>query len=247
MLRTRVQFSPPPFTLKNPRKRGEVPALPFRRDLIDDHNCPISGESKLEELFNCRTHGIAWILSLIGLPVLILYGYLYGDAWTVAGYSIFGASLVLLYGVSTYYHRCQSLHVKRNLRTVDHICIYILIAGSYSPFTLGPLRESAGWTLFGLEWGIVLVGTALKIFAFDKTKTISLIAYLVMGWLIVLWWPVLGQTVSVTALTLVIVGGLSYSFGVIFFLWEKLPYNHAIWHLFVIVGSICHYCAVLLL
>jgi hemolysin III len=209
--------------------------------------CPISGESKLEELFNYLTHGIAWILSFIGLPVLILFGYLYGDVWKVAGYALFGASLILLYGVSTYYHRCQSLQTKKNLRVMDHICIYILIAGSYSPFTLGPLIDYAGWTLFGIEWGIVLVGSALKIFAFDKTKTISLIGYLVMGWLIVLWWPVLSQTVSSTALTLVIIGGLSYSFGVIFFLWESLPYNHAIWHLFVINGSICHFFAVLML
>ncbi len=190
---------------------------------------------------------MAWILSLIGLPVLIFSAYLYGDVWSIVSYSIFGISLVLLYGISTYYHRCQTLHTKESLRIMDHICIYVLIAGSYSPFTLGPLREFSGWTLFGIEWAIVVIGAVLKVFAFDKTTTISLIAYLVMGWLIIFWWPALSQVISTTTLTLLIVGGLSYSLGVIFFLWENLPYNHAIWHLFVINGSACHYCAVFLL
>lgn len=215
---------------------------------MDDSNiCPISGETRLEEAFNHWTHRIALLLSLVGLPVLIFYSSLHGDVWKIAGFSIFGTSLVLLYIASAYYHGCQDLHVKRKLRIVDHACIFLLIAGSYTPFTLGPLKESTGWLLLTAEWSIAAIGIFLKVFAFHRTELLSLVAYLVMGWLIVLWWPQLWEVLSLTTLTLMGIGGLSYTFGVIFFLWESLPFNHAIWHIFVFVGSACHYSAIIFL
>ena len=209
--------------------------------------CPISGETKVEELVNHWTHRIALLLSLVGLPILIFFSSLHGDVWKIVSYAIFGTSLVLLYIASTYYHGCQVLPFKETWRRIDHACIYLLIAGSYTPFTLGPLRDATGWILLATEWSIAAVGIFLKFFAFNRTNTLSLIAYLVMGWLIVLWGPQLWESISVTALVLMAVGGLSYTFGVIFFLWESLPFNHAIWHVFVFAGSACHYSAVLLL
>lgn len=214
---------------------------------MDNNICPISGETKMEEIVNHWTHRIALLLSLIGLPVLIFYSTLHGDIWNIIGYSIFGISLVLLYIVSAYYHGCQIVHIKQKLRVIDHICIFLLIAGSYAPFTLGPLRDSSGWILFTAEWSIAFIGICFKLFAFNRTQIISLVAYLVMGWLIVLWWPHVWQTMPETTLTLLAAGGFSYTFGVVFFLWDNLPFNHAIWHVFVFIGSACHYSAILML
>jgi len=215
--------------------------------IMDNEICPISGETRMEEIVNHWTHRVAMLLSIVGLPILILYGIMHGDEWRIASYSIFGVSLVLLYVVSTYYHGCQTHQTKQKLRVIDHACIFLLIAGSYTPFVLGPLRESIGWALFATEWTIAVVGISLKIFAFNRTRVISLIAYLAMGWLIVFWWSDLSQILSETTLTLIAVGGLSYTLGVIFFLWESLPFNHAIWHVFVFGGSACHYIAILLI
>lgn len=214
---------------------------------MDNTICPISGETTTEELVNHWTHRIALLLSLVGVPILIFYSVLHGDFWKIFSYSIFGISLVLLYFASTFYHGCKTLHIKQKLRVVDHSCIYLLIAGSYTPITLGPLMELAGGVLCAAEWLIAALGISLKIFAFERTHVFSLIAYLVMGWLIVLWWPHLGDTIPLTTLILVGIGGLSYTFGVIFFLWESLPFNHAIWHVFVFAGSACHYCGILFL
>jgi hemolysin III len=209
--------------------------------------CPVSGETAKEERVNHFTHLFGLILSLIGLPILITYSTLHGDFWTVASYSIYGTTLVLLYIASTYYHGCKNPELKSTLRVIDHACIYLLIAGSYTPFTLGPLRESSGWMLLGVEWSIATVGILLKVFAFNRFQMVSLIAYLVMGWLVVFSWDPLKEALSPTSISLLMAGGLSYTFGVVFFLWRSLPFNHAIWHLFVLGGSVCHYFAVLFL
>ncbi|MBA3816511.1 MAG: hemolysin III family protein [Parachlamydiaceae bacterium] len=209
--------------------------------------CPVSGESYKEELLNHWTHLIGLILSLIGLPILIFYSVLREDPWTIASFSIYGSTLVLLYLASTFYHGCTNLSHKSVLQVVDHACIYLLIAGCYTPFALGPLRESNGWTLLAIEWTIAVVGIGIKIIAFNRFQAISLISYLVMGWLVVLSWSTLVDKLSVTALILTMVGGLFYTIGSIFFVWEKLPFNHGIWHLFVLCGSVCHYFAILML
>jgi hemolysin III len=209
--------------------------------------CPISGETFKEEVVNCLTHFIGLVFSLVALPVLIVYSSMYGDTLTITGYTIYGSTLVLLYVASTFYHGCKSLPHKTKFRVIDHACIYLLIAGSYTPFTLGPLRESTGWALLSMEWGIAVVGILFKIFVFNRFQVVSLIGYLVMGWLVVFSWPILTEKLSPTAISLLAAGGFSYTFGTIFFLWEKLPFNHAIWHLFVLTGSICHFGAILML
>jgi len=208
--------------------------------------CPISGETKMEELVNHWTHRIALLLSLVGLPILIFTSGLHGNLYKIVAYSIFGISLVLLYIASTYYHGSKTLREKENLRIVDHACIYLLIAGSYTPFAFA-LWDFSGSYLLAAEWTIAVVGISLKFLVFDRMHVASLIMYLVMGWLIVLWWPHLGTNIPLMTLILVGIGGLFYTFGVIFFLWDSLPFNHAIWHMFVFAGSVSHYLAVLLL
>ncbi len=184
---------------------------------------------------------------MFGFPILIVYSSLKGDAWHIASYTIYGVTLILLYFASTFYHGCKTLHSKKHLRVVDHACIYLLIAGSYTPFTLGPLRETSGWILLTIEWSIAVVGILFKIFAIDRLKTFSLITYLLMGWLVVVSWSTLMETLSTSTLVLVGIGGLCYTLGSIFFVWENLRFNHGIWHLFVLGGSGCHYCAILFL
>lgn len=209
--------------------------------------CPVSGESIKEELINHWTHLIGMMLCLVGVPFLIIYGIMQGDRWHAASFSIYGISLLLLYTASTYYHGCKTVQLKSRLRIVDHICIYLLIAGSYTPFTMGPLRDSNGWILLSIEWGMALIGILFKIFAFNRFQMVSLIVYLVMGWMAVLSWPILTEKLSLTTVLLIASGGISYNIGIIFYVWDSLPYNHGIWHLFVLGGSFCHYCAILTL
>lgn len=209
--------------------------------------CPISGESIKEEIFNHRSHLIGLLFSLIGFPILIIHSTLNGDAWQIAGYTVYGATLILLYLASTYYHGCKTPQRKQTWRVVDHACIYLLIAGSYTPFTLGPLRETTGWTLLGIEWCIAVAGILFKIFAINRFQMLSLITYLLMGWLVVVCWATLMEALSITAIVLLCFGGMCYTLGAVFFVWENLPYNHGIWHVCVLGGSISHYFAILLL
>jgi hemolysin III len=209
--------------------------------------CLVSGETSKEERVNHRTHLIGLFLSVIGLPFLVIYSSLYGDTWHIISYTVYGVTLVLLYIASTFYHGCKTISRKSILRVVDHACIYLLIAGSYTPFTLGPLRESNGWALLSIEWVIAIVGILFKIFAFSRFQIVSLVSYLVMGWLVIFSWPALTANMSWWAISLVAAGGAFYTLGTVFFVWESLRFNHAIWHVFVLSGSACHYCAVLTL
>lgn len=215
--------------------------------IIMDEICPISGESVEEEAFNHRTHLIGLLFSLIGFPFLIIVSYMKGDVWLIVGNFIYGMTLIVLFMASTYYHGCKKLHHKSALQIADHACIYLLIAGSYTPFTLGPLRESTGLTLLSIEWGIAMAGILFKIFATNRFQMFSLITYLLMGWLVIVSWGTLMEAMSPTAIYLLCQGGLCYTLGTIFFGWESLPYNHGIWHVFVLIGSISHYFAIILL
>ena len=198
-----------------------------------------------EEIANSITHGIGVLLSIAGLAVLVNFSTTRGDAWHIVSCSIYGATLILLYTASTLYHSVPVPRIKGLLRTFDHSAIYLLIAGTYTPFMLVNLRGPWGWSIFGTIWGIAILGIILKTTSFGRLPGVSLGFYLTMGWIIVIAIKPLLAVLDKGGLELLILGGLAYSAGVIFYIWEKLPYSHAIWHLFVLAGSIFHFFAIL--
>jgi len=198
-----------------------------------------------EEIANSVTHGVGAALGVAALSILVTLAALQGDAWRVVSFSVYGATLVLLYLFSTLYHSFQSEKVKRIFRIFDHAAIYLLIAGSYTPFTLVSLRGAWGWTLFGLIWGLAVVGIIHTIFFIDRFKALSAIVYIGMGWLIVIAFKPIVAAVPFGGIVWMLIGGLAYTLGVVFYAWKKLPYNHAIWHLFVLGGSISHFFGIL--
>lgn len=200
--------------------------------------------SSAEELANRLTHGLGALLSVAGLVLMVVYSALHGDAWIITSTAIYGASLVALYTASTLYHTFSSDRWRRFFQKLDHAAIFLLIAGTYTPFTLGPLRGSWGWALFGIVWGFAVVGVVLKLFFAGKADVLSTIAYLVMGWLVVIAIKPLVAALPSGALWLLVAGGLCYSLGTIFYLWKRLPFNHAVWHVWVLGGSVCHWVAV---
>lgn len=199
-----------------------------------------------EEIANAITHGIGALLSIAGLVILIVFSSIKGNAWHIVSFTIFGTCLVLLYTASTLYHSLQSVRAKKVFRIMDHSAIFLLIAGTYTPFTLTLLRGGWGWSLFGIVWGLGLAGIVFKLFFVNRFNVLSTIIYLLMGWMIVIAGKPLIENVPTPGLYYLIAGGAAYSLGTIFYLWEKLPFHHAIWHLFVLGGSICHFFAVLL-
>lgn len=198
----------------------------------------------MEEVMNAVTHGIGTLLAVAGLVLLIVLAYLHGDFWHIVSFSIYGTTLVLLYLASTLYHSFTNEKVKRIFKILDHSAIYLLIAGTYTPFTLVPLHGVLGWTIFGLVWGFAVIGIGLKVFFTGRFKILSTLCYLGMGWFIVFAIKPLIDTVPALGMTWLLVGGLFYTLGSVFYLWKGLPYNHAIWHLFVLAGSISHFIAV---
>ncbi|HKG20451.1 MAG TPA: hemolysin III family protein [Blastocatellia bacterium] len=197
-----------------------------------------------EELLNSITHGLGLALSIAGFLVLLVLSIIRGDAWHIAGCSVFGVTLIFLYGASTLYHSFKALHLKRVLRILDHSAIYLLIAGTYTPFTLVNLRGPWGWSLFAAVWILAALGIVFKVFFVDRFAVVSTVIYLLMGWLgIVAIKPILAL-VPPGGFVWLVAGGLAYTVGIVFFACRKVPYNHAIWHLFVLAGSICHYFAV---
>jgi hemolysin III len=205
---------------------------------------PISSQTRNEELANVITHMIGAALGVAGLSALMVGAWRHGDAWRIVSFSIYGATLVLLYLASVFYHGARSPRVKHILRLFDHAAIYLLIAGTYTPFTLVSLRGSWGWTIFGLVWGLAISGIILNVFFFGRLGFVSLVLYLLMGWLVVIAVKPVMDAVSVRGLLWLVAGGLSYTLGVVFFLWHRLPFSHTIWHFFVLAGSIFHYFAI---
>jgi hemolysin III len=201
--------------------------------------------TRREEIANSITHGIGALLSIAGLAVLVGFSTTRGDAWHIVSCSIYGTTLILLYLASTLYHSIPIPRLKSFLRTIDHSAIYLLIAGTYTPFMLVNLRGPWGWSLFGTIWGIALLGIILKTTSFGRLPGISLGFYLAMGWIVVIAIKPLLAVLDKGGLELLILGGLAYTGGVIFYVWEKLPYSHAIWHLFVMAGSAFHFFAIL--
>lgn len=202
--------------------------------------------SRGEEIANWVTHGIGLAASVVGLTLLIVYSSLRGDAWHVVSFTVFGLTLLLLYTVSTIYHARRGESAKRFLQKLDHAAIFLLIAGTYTPFLLTHLRGPWGWTLFGVVWGLCGAGAVFQLFFGARYRLASTLAYLFVGWLIVVALQPMITYVPHGGLWLLLAGGLCYTFGVIFYLWRQLRYHHAVWHGFVLGGSTCHYLAVLL-
>jgi hemolysin III len=199
-----------------------------------------------EEIVHSITHGIGACLAIGGMVVLIIHANAYGSTRHVLSCGIFGASLILLYTASTLYHGIQRPPVKKVLRIIDHSSIYLLIAGTYTPFTLLNLRGAWGWSLFGVVWGIALLGIVLQFSPLRKNPSIRLVLYITMGWAALVAIKPLAASVPIKAFILIVAGGLAYTVGIMFYLWRRLPYHHAIWHLFVLSGSSLHYLAVFL-
>ena len=198
-----------------------------------------------EETVNALTHGLGALFSLGGLAVLVVMAARHGDAWHIVSCSIYGATLVLLFASSTLYHSCRDEQTKHICRIVDHSSIYLLIAGTYTPFVLVNLRGEWGWSLFGVIWGLALAGIVFQIFFVHRFRVVQTLIYLAMGWLVVVAVKPLFDHVPRPGLLWLLFGGLCYTAGTVFYLWKKLPYHHAVWHLFVLGGSICHYFAIL--
>ncbi|WP_201772169.1 PAQR family membrane homeostasis protein TrhA [Endozoicomonas montiporae] len=194
-----------------------------------------------EEIANSVTHGIGALLSVAGLTLLVTYAAMQGDAWRVVSFSIYGGSMILLFLMSTLYHSFQNEKAKRVFKLLDHCAIYLLIAGTYTPFLLVTLRGLMGWVLFAIIWLLALTGIIFKLAFRHRFKKLSLLTYVGMGWLALFAGQELTQNLSAGGMAWLIAGGLSYTLGVLFYVWKKLPYNHAIWHLFVLAGSLCHY------
>jgi hemolysin III len=191
-------------------------------------------------------HGIGAVLAAAALALLVTFASLIGDPWRVVSFSIYGASLVILYTASTLFHGFRNPKLKQLFRIFDHAAIYLLIAGSYTPFLLVTIRGPLGWTLFGVTWGFAVLGVIQATFFLDRLKFFSLIAYLGMGWLIVAAFKPLIASLHLGGIIWLAAGGVCYTLGVVFYVTKRIPYNHAIWHLFVLAGSISHFFAMLL-
>lgn len=198
-----------------------------------------------EEIASSITHGAGVVLSLIALPTLVLVAIAHRDIWQVVGGSIFGTTLLLLYGASTLYHALPAPRAKRVFRVLDHAAIYLLIAGTYTPFALGVLRGRWGWSLLGAVWTLAAIGIVVKATWGIRAARLSTAVYLIMGWLIVIAMQPLVARIGLSGVAWLLAGGLAYSAGVVFFAWERLRYGHMVWHLFVLAGSVLHFVAVL--
>lgn len=197
-----------------------------------------------EELLNSLTHGLGVILSIGAGAVLITLAAIYAGAREVVSVSVFVASLTLLYTASTLYHAARQPIWKARLKILDHCAIFLLIAGTYTPFTIAALRGSWGWSLFGVIWGLALVGVIFKVFFTGRFHVLSTATYVGMGWLVVVALVPLSQALTPTTMVWLVLGGVLYTAGTLFYHVERIPYAHAIWHLFVLAGSICHFVAV---
>lgn len=201
---------------------------------------------KREEILNVVTHGTGALLSVAALVLMLTYSLLKGSAMHVAAAAVFGFSLVILYAASTIYHAMVKLRLKRLWRLIDHLSIYILIAGTYTPVALLGLKGAWGWTVFGLAWAFAIAGFIFKFSPLRRSEKLSLSLYALMGWLIIIAIKPLLATVDSNALILLLCGGLCYTFGIYFYASEKIPYNHAIWHVFVLGGSAFHFFGIFL-
>jgi hemolysin III len=200
--------------------------------------------SPIEEKINIISHAIGFILSIVALVLLIAYANLQGNVWHIVSFSIFGASLIILYAASTLYHSAKKPESRSRLKVIDHGSIYVLIAGTYTPFTLVTLNGTIGWMIFGTTWGLALSGIILKLFFTGKYDLFSTIMYVLMGWVIVFAIKPLIHNLPLEGLLWLFAGGISYTIGAILYSIKKIKFNHAIFHMFVLIGSFCHFMSV---
>ncbi len=201
--------------------------------------------SRAEEVANCVTHGVGLVASLLGMPVLVVAAAGRADALHVVACGVFAATLVALYAASTVYHGLPPSPAKHLFRLLDHVAIYLLIAGTYTPFALGVLRGAWGWTLFGLVWSLAAAGIVFKTTLGFRYPRGSTVFYVLMGWVAVVAIQPITAQMPVAGIAWLVAGGLLYTTGVVFFAWERLLHSHAVWHCFVLGGSTCHFFAVL--
>ena len=204
----------------------------------------IKHDSHAEERVNIVSHAIGFIMSIVALVLLVRYASIYGNAWHIVSFSVFGVSLMVLYAASTVYHSAKNPHFRRKMRIVDHASIYILIAGTYTPFTLVTLNGFTGWVVFGVTWGMAVTGIILKLLFTGKYDAISTMMYVFMGWVIVFAINPLIENLSSDGLFWLVAGGMAYTTGAILYSIKKIKFNHAIFHLFVLLGSFCHFISV---
>jgi hemolysin III len=199
-----------------------------------------------EQIANSITHGIGAALGIAALVVLVVMAARRGDPWRIVAFSVYGVSLVLLYLASTLYHALTPPAAKRVFEVLDHSAIFLLIAGTYTPFLLVTLRGPWGWSLFGVVWACAIVGIVFKAVFLGKWKKISTLIYVAMGWFVVIALKPLVSAMPHAGLAWLAAGGLAYTIGVVFYVWKSAKFAHAVWHLFVLAGSVCHFFAILL-
>jgi len=201
--------------------------------------------SNAEEIANSITHGLGTVLSIAGLAVLTSFASMFGDIWHVVSCSIYGATQILLYTASTLYHSIPLPRAKAVFRVFDHSAIFLLIAGTYTPFALVNLRGLLGWSIFGAIWGLAFLGIALQSLLIHQKAWLNVILYVAMGWVALIGIKPMLDSVAKGGVVLLLTGGLAYTLGSIFYIWRRIPFNHAIWHVFVLIGSASHFFAVL--
>jgi hemolysin III len=216
--------------LRREQRRQHIEALPY---------------SLGEEIANAITHGLGWLFSVFALVALLYVSISHGDPWEIASSIVYGTSLILLYGASTLYHAIVAPRARQIFKVLDHSAIYLLIAGTYTPFAIVLLRDQGGWWLFWIVWILAAVGIAAEAFWVDRPKWLSAIVYLGMGWLAIFMIKPITATLAPEGVWLLVGGGLAYTLGTIFYVLKKVPYMHSIWHLWVLAGSVCHFIAVI--
>jgi hemolysin III len=214
------------------------------KKLMEDFETGTKYYSPLEEKINIVSHAAGFILSIVALVFLVIHASLHGTVWHVVSFSIFGASLTILYAASAFYHGTKEPQSRNRLKIFDHASIYVLIAGSYTPFALVTLKGTVGWVIFGISWGMALTGIILKLFFTGRYNLISTLMYVLMGWLIVFAIKPLINNFPFDGLLWLVAGGISYTIGALIYSIKKIKLNHAIFHMFVLMGSFCHFMSV---
>ena len=202
-------------------------------------------ETPAEHIANAITHGVGFGLSIACLVLLVVFSSLRQGTWEIVSCSVYGATLVILYLASTLYHSIHAPRARRVLNIIDHAAIYLLIAGTYTPYLLVPLRGALGWSLFGVMWGLAVVGIVFQALFISRFKFLSTLSYVAMGWMVVATIIPLLRELPVLAIIWLAIGGLCYTLGIVFYAWKRLKFAHAIWHLFVLAGSISHFFGIL--